>query len=277
MSNAEQNKDDEEKGWLASAAKTLGVLVGVVSLLAAAASLYDWATSRKVAINTEGDYVIFEAANDFPVLTPQGNSPVSADELEQFIPPGVAKRDWIAADLKRYLDKVEPTVPVEKIKSLSSFWKFTIRNEGNKEAQNVELHVPCTGWYKLMQGGEKHIFERFDRVATIKRLRPTETVLVAVWGDNPADIEGKRLPYDSYNAEMVKVIHGDDAFSVNYPYRLTGGARWVANNPGWLLAGVFILLAAYIVADSLLARRSRRKKGSGQSRRLPPSLQAARE
>src|SRR3989344_5075964 len=61
--------------------------------------------------------------------------------------------------------------------SIRSFWRITVKNEGVTEAEDLILHVPSSGWYKISSGKA----ESFTETIRLGNLKQGDSVNVKFW------------------------------------------------------------------------------------------------
>ncbi len=212
-----------------------------------------WAVVGKVAVIIGiilGCIQIFKyVSTDGPVLRAQGSlhpvhySPralerdkVEPQTIDLYLPydlkdhEAVAKK--VAEDINSnliYRDSELQTL------SQNTVAEINISNNGNREAQDVTIEFPTSGFYALERVGEATKKDNFDRIIKVGNIRSNNTTSLLVWPKS----------FSEYQEDKVKVTHTLGATDIDFAMAING---WSALPFHWPMGTVLILILLTLLA-----------------------------
>ena len=128
--------------------------------------------------------------------------------------------------------KLELAGPSGQRVELKSIWRFTIKNEGARDASELIFELPFNGFYKTTRPGVSRpsALSNFERTIKLDPLSASNEVSVLVWSDSAIDPGMER---------ETKIQSPNGTFAIDYPVKVSGFMAWVERSK--LLISVILL------------------------------------
>lgn len=171
--------------WTTVAA-VVAAITGIIALIFTALTYFQ---SSPYQLEATGRY-----AN---IHLPSGVLDISAVEVQPLTEKRIEQPEVISKLASQFLDIVR----------YRHSFIFTLKNEGNKEVQNIKLLVPGAGVYEVLRTSPINKTERFSNEIPVGNLSPSDELTVLVWTDN------ERARNET---ERMRFVHPDGVVSVRF-------------------------------------------------------------
>lgn len=236
-----------ETGIWSWVGKVSAVLIVIYTII----QIGQYYSSKEVKIVAEGEYYSY----DFPaklekdIDAKESNPRANPDEINKLLPQDLKDRDIIADKISSHLNGWDKPYFGFRIRNLQSYWKFVIKNEGNKEATDLKLELPFSGTYQISRTGEEEKGEDFTNIIPIGNIRPSNSVSVKVWSST-------YVQNGYWRDDEIRVTYPEGVIQVNFPAIIRGAWQWIYEWRGLvylaLLIGVTLLVVRILVAFRMI-------------------------
>jgi hypothetical protein len=160
-----------------------------------------------------------------------------------------------------YSSEIKDKFPGEVLTlwDLRSYWKFTVRNTGNKEAMELQLELPFSGIYLINKIGSQEPAKRFDKIIKdIGNIRPANEISIEIWTTDDYDDY-----YKDYYKKRIKLTDSGGLIPISYTYNLQPGFWnwwWGAKFPYVIYLLLFFYLLYFLPDIFELYNKTKRRK-----------------
>lgn len=232
---------DSNKVW-----SVIGKVAVVITALLAAKQLYDSFSVKKVQL----------------VARASASEIVSFPNLEDTTP-------FAKADEKNEKEKALGQAIFDCRQALfqrrqySSYIKYEIENTGEREAADLRLEVPFSGFYitvkddaDVLRAAELGLKpQKFEKEITLQTIRPKNKLFIHVW----PTLSNLNFYFHNYQYdESSRITYPEGTFTVDYSYIVSGNdTKWLAYQPVILFFSMapYVFLLLYLLYRYIKKRR----------------------
>lgn len=189
-----------KKNWVKGALilTTTSFIAFATNALELRSKINEFLNAKEIEIIAKGDYIYYQAANDF---LPTRYSAETLDTEDGFN---------------------------QRMKSFSFFFRCEIQNNGTMTAPNAVLSVPLNGFYKIIRRGQEPVYLPIEyREIKIGNVDPKDKVLIQIIGDAPTDDYQREALGNFSDVNVTRVKYGEGEIApVEFPLKMSGWDAW---------------------------------------------------
>lgn len=232
--------------------KWIGQLGVVIAAFIGLTQIFAWVYPEKAQIESTAKFVAFEYPKSMikdVAIYNISDSPFRETHLLQILPESVKNNSSVSADIYNTVNSLieRRNFALKNLLAVRSYWRFSIKNTGKKEAAEVKIHLSgYKGYFALNEKRDTETNAEFEDIVPVGNIRPQDEIIVEVWttGDYVPDIAWKSVnittPERAVNPVFINEIDkfGDD-YGFNF-WQIVSYLLWILI--GSLLTWVFFTL-----------------------------------